>query len=61
MAGTPNSAATRSVASALTRPPSVPAPAIWPNRFLAVRGSNRSLAISQKPDAEQRAGAEMCR
>jgi hypothetical protein len=28
----------------------VPAPAIWPKRFFAVWGSNRSVAMSQNPD-----------
>src|SRR5262245_16885441 len=54
-------AATRSVASALSRPPRVPAAAIWPYLFLAVCGSNRSLAISQKPDARIGPAAEIWR
>ena len=59
--GAPNTTATRSATRALSSPPSVPAPAIWPNRFLAVRGSNRSLAISQKPDASSGPAPDMCR
>src|SRR4029079_19767608 len=54
-------AATRWVASALTRPPRVPAAAMWPYLFLAVCGSNRSLAISQKPDARIGPAAEIWR
>ena len=61
MAATPNSAPTRSASSALSSPPSVPAPAIWPKRRLAVRGSKRSLAISQNPDPSSGPTPEMCR
>ena len=43
-------AATRSAIRPPIRPPSVPAPATWPKWRLAVRGSNRSEAISQNPD-----------
>ena len=61
MAGTPSDAATRSAARAPNRPPSVPAPAICPNLFFAERGSKRSLAISQNPDASNGPAPETCR
>jgi len=47
--------------SALSSPPTVPAPAIWPKRCFAVRGSNRSLAISQNPDASSGPAPDTCR
>ena len=50
MAATPKRRATRSESRPPASPPSVPAPAIWPKCRFAVRGSNRSLAISQNPE-----------
>ena len=61
MAAMPNAAATRSANTALSSPPSVPAPAIRPRCLLAVRGSNRSLTISQNPEPRRGPSAEMCR
>ena len=61
MAGPPEMAATRSASSAPSRPPSVPAPAICPNRRFAVRGSKRSVTISQNPDASSGPDPEMCK
>ena len=60
-AGAPSVAPTRSASSALSSPPSVPMPAIWPKRRLAVRGSNRSLDTSQNPEASSGPAQEMCR
>ena len=51
----PNAAAIRSARSALRSPPSVPAPAIRPRCFFAVRGSNRSLDDQPEPGTEKRA------
>ena len=59
MAGAPNHAAARSATTALTRPPSVPAPAICPKRRFAVCGSNRSLAISQTRSEQWAGGRNM--
>ena len=61
MAGTPQTAPTRSATNALTSPPRVPAPAIRPKFFFAVRGSNLSLAMSQKPDASRGPAPEIWR
>jgi hypothetical protein len=51
----------RSATIALTKPPSVPPPAICPKRCRAERGSKRSLTISQNPEASSGPAAEICR
>ena len=61
MAGAPSVAATRSESRAPRSPPTVPAPVICPNRRLAVRGSKRSVAISQNAEVSKGPIAEVCR